>query len=537
MGPRYCPVRDTDQVDADRPTLLIELETTSSALAATSKRTEKREALAALLGRLQGDEIEIAVAALAGEVRQGRIGVGWATLRDIEVPAADESVVTLAEFDRWIDELAADTGPGSTERRRTRIEAMWERLTGAEQRFVFALLGGELRHGALDGVMVDAVAAAAGVPATVVRRAHMLRGDLPATAVTALTGGRPALEAVGLELLRPIQPMLASTAADVAEAFGVSGPEDDAAAHAVEWKIDGVRVQVHRHGDEVLVVTRNLNDVTARLPGLVADMRALEVERFVLDGEVIGVGSDSDSGDDDSAVPAFQDTASQFSNEAGGGADLAVWFFDAMHVDGVDLLDHPWTERRRALEALVGDRAVPMTVTDDAVVGTEFFEATVAAGHEGVMVKQVDTTYEAGRRGKSWRKIKPVITLDLVVLGAEWGHGRRTGRLSNLHLGARDPNGGPPIMVGKTFKGLTDELLAWQTERLLELAEDAEAARQGHFVPVPPVLVIEIAIDGVQTSTRYPGGAALRFARVRGYRPDKTADEADTIDAVTALRR
>ncbi len=527
MGPRYCRVRQNDEVETTGPTLLADLAAVSSGLAATSKRTEKRDLLASLLVRLEGDEIDIAVAALSGEVRQGRIGVGWATLSGLTTDAAVDPSVSVVEFDGWIAELAAVSGPGSTERRRELIDSMMSRLSEPEQRFVVALLGGELRHGALDGVMIDAIAAAAGVPAKVVRRAHMLRGELTATARLAFDGGRPALEGVGLELLRPIQPMLASTAADVGDALAAAEGQ-----HAIEWKIDGVRLQVHRDGDQVLIVTRNLNDVTDRLPGVVEQALALDSTRFVLDGEVIGAGSDADD-----AVPAFQDTASQFSNRGGAGHGLSVWFFDVMHLDGHDLLDRPWSERRAALEGLVGDRAVPMLVTDDADEGAAFFEATVAEGHEGVMVKHVDSTYEAGRRGTTWRKIKPVITLDLVVLGAEWGHGRRTGWLSNLHLGARDPAGGPPVMVGKTFKGLTDQLLAWQTERLLELAADPDEARERHVVPVRPELVVEIAIDGVQTSTRYPGGAALRFARVKGYRPDKAPADADTIDVVTALRR
>lgn len=518
--------------DASTPTLLVELVDVSARVAATTKRTEKRAAIAALLQRTTGDEIDIAVAALSGEVRQGRIGIGWATLGQLDVTPAMDASLSIVEFDEALTELAGITGEGSSALRLSMLSSVFERATGEEQAFLVALLGGELRHGALEGVMIDAIAAAAEVPAAVVRRTHMLRGDLTEAARLALTGGRDALESVGLEVLRPIQPMLASTAADVGEAIGDPGGSDD--RWAVEWKIDGVRIQVHRDGGDVLIVTRNLNDVTERLAGVVELALQLPAERFVLDGEVTGGRADS-TADDEADVPAFQDTASRFASDDGGV--LRSWFFDIVHLDGVDLLDAPWSERRSALETLVGDLAVPVVVTNDVDEAQSFLDSTIDAGHEGVMIKHVDTPYEAGRRGKSWRKVKPVITLDLIVLAAEWGHGRRTGKLSNLHLGARDPDGGPPIMVGKTFKGLTDALLEWQTARFAELAVEPDVFHEQHVVRVRPEQVIEIAIDGVQTSTRYPGGAALRFARVRGYRDDKRPDEADTIGTVRALRR
>jgi DNA ligase-1 len=368
--------------------------------------------------------------------------------------------------------------------------------------------------------MGDAIARAAGVPATDVRRAAMLGGDLADTARRALEGGAPALAEVGLRVLRPVQPMLAATAATVAEALDATGPA------SVEWKLDGARIQVHRAGDEVRVFTRNLNDVTARVPEVVVIARSLPARSFVLDGEAIGLSED--------ALPRrFQDTMSRFGTDDAAAHEmtLAAFFFDVLHVDGVDVIDRPLRERAPILRDLVGEWRVPAVDTDDAAVADAFLSDALATGHEGVMVKSLAATYEAGRRGATWRKVKPVRTLDLVVLAAEWGHGRRRGWLSNIHLGARDPDAGGFVMVGKTFKGMTDELLAWQTERFQELA----VARDDYVVHVAPELVVEIALDGVQVSTRYPGGVALRFARVRGYRPDKDATDADTIDAVRAL--
>jgi DNA ligase-1 len=345
----------------------------------------------------------------------------------------------------------------------------------------------------------------------------MLAGDLPRVAAVALREGEPGLAAIGLEVLRPVQPMLASTAASVAEAVTASG------LSSVEWKLDGARVQAHRLGSEVRLFTRNLNEITGRLPGVVDAVRALPAEAIVLDGEVLGVGDDERPG-------MFQDTMSRFGRHDGSGASLGVWFFDCLHIDGRDLVDRPLTERREALERVAAGLEVPSIVTDDPDTATAFLDEALASGHEGVMVKAASSLYEAGRRGQAWRKIKPVRTLDLVVLAAEWGHGRRRGWLSNLHLGARDPDGGF-VMVGKTFKGLTDAVLTWQTAELLA----RETSRSGIAVYVRPELVVEIGLDGVQVSTRYPGGVALRFARVKRYRDDKNAADADTIDAVRSL--
>ena len=345
----------------------------------------------------------------------------------------------------------------------------------------------------------------------------MLAGDLPYVAAVALAAGADGLERIGLVVLRPVQPMLASGAASVTEALSTAGPS------LVEWKLDGARVQAHRLGDQVRLFTRNLNDITARLPGVAAHVRSLPAARFILDGEALGV-------DEDERPDRFQDTMSRFGRADGAGSALGVWWFDCLHLDGTDLLDRPLVERRAALERLAGERCVPSLLTEDPDAAGEFLAAALSAGHEGVMIKGAATRYEAGRRGQAWKKVKPVTTLDLVVMAAEWGHGRRRGWLSNLHLGAAGPDGGF-VMVGKTFKGLSDELLTWQTARLLDL----ESTRQGIVVEVRPELVIEIAIDGVQASTRYPGGVALRFARVRRYRPDKSPADADSIGAVRAL--
>ncbi len=513
--------------------LLAELVATADAVAATTKRTEKVALLADLFTRLTaageverdpgadaGDELAVAVGLLAGETRQGPIGVGWATVSSVEVSPADEPSVTITELDGVLSRLAAASGPGSGRFRTGELATLLSRTTAAEADFTRRVLSGELRHGALASLVADAVARATGIPQAVVRRATMLSGDLAAVAALARDGGRPALAAIGLTVGRPLQPMLAGTAADVATALAACGPS------SVEWKLDGIRVQVHREGDQVWVFTRNLNDITDRLPGVVGLARSFGADRFVLDGEAIGLGGDD-------RPDLFQDTMSRAGAHDGeAGSTLVPRFFDLLHLEGEDLLDRPLTERRSALEQLVGALAVPATSTDDPGVAASVAGASLAAGHEGVVVKALASRYEAGRRGKNWRKVKPVKTLDLVVLAAEWGHGRRQGWLSNLHLGARstDPDGGF-VMVGKTFKGLTDALLTWQTEQLLARA----VSRESYVVHVRPELVAEVALDGVQRSTRYPGGVALRFARIRRYREDKEPDDADTIDAVRDL--
>jgi ATP-dependent DNA ligase I len=486
-------------------TLLADLVASSEDVAGTSGRSRKIAILAELLGRLDADEVPIAVGFLSGVPRQGRVGVGYTTLCGIERAPADEASLTIGELDRAVAEIQAAKGSGSAARRKRILGELFGRATLPEADFVQRIFTGELRQGALVGLMVEAIVEAAGVSDELARRALMLSGDLPRTAEIAMTEGEEGLRDVGFELFRPILPMLASTAENVAEAVA----SFDSAA--VEWKLDGIRIQIHRRGEDVRVYTRNLNEITHALPGIMDAVRELEVAQAVLDGEALSLGRDG---------PAeVQDAASH------------VFLFDVLHVDGDDLLDTPLEQRAARLEAIAPQLKVPGVRTSDPEEGQRVLDESLRAGHEGVVVKDAASPYAAGRRGKAWRKVKPVRTYDLVVLGAEWGHGRRQGWLSNLHLGARDPGTGGFVMVGKCFKGLTDELLRWQTKELLE----RETGRRGIAVLVSPELVVEIALDGVQSSTRYAGGVALRFARVKGYRPDKNAEEADTVEDLRAL--
>jgi ATP-dependent DNA ligase I len=504
--------------------LLDEVAETSAAVAASSARLAKVERLAACLGRLEPGEVHPAVAFLSGELRQRQIGVGWAALRDAPDPAAAPTL-TVTAVDAAFERIGRLAGPGSQVERRRRLGELLARATATEQRFLVGLLSGELRQGALEGVMVEAVARAAGVAPAEVRRAFMLRGALGPVAEVALAGGVPGLRGFHLEVGRPLQPMLASTATSVEAALEKVGEA------GVEWKLDGARVQVHRAGTEVAVFTRTLDDITARVPEVVAAALTLPLRAAVLDGEVIALHPDG-------RPHPFQVTAGRVGSRLeverlAATLPLTVFVFDLLHLDGQDLIDRPGVERYAALAAVVPEPLrMPRTVTADPAAAAAFLDDALARGHEGVMVKSLAATWEAGRRGAGWLKVKPVHTLDLVVLAAEWGHGRRRGWLSNLHLGARDPAGGF-VMLGKTFKGLTDKLLTWQTGRLLEL----EVSRDAYTVHVRPELVVEIAFDGLQTSPRYPGGLALRFARVLRYRPDKRPDEADTIATVRALHR
>ena len=506
--------------------LLADLVAASAAIAATRSRLRKIEALAGCLARMDPDEIRIGASYLAGAPRQPRLDVGWATLRAVDVPPAETATLTLHDVDRALDGLVGISGPGSKATRLARLGELFRAATEPEQRFLRGLLLGELRQGALAGIAAQGIARAYGVDEAAVRRALMLNADLGEVAAAAATGGAEALARFTLQLFRPLGPMLASTASSVAEALEAAG-----GTAAVEHKLDGARVQVHRVGDEVRVFTRNLRDVTARSPEVVAVVAALPVARIVLDGEVLALRPDG-------RPHAFQDTMARFGSEdaqraaaRAGAIVLTPFFFDVLHLDGEDLVDAPYRDRVAALDRVVpASNRVLRVVVDDPEAGDEVFAGALAAGHEGVVVKTLDTPYEAGRRGAAWRKVKPAHTLDLVVLAAEWGSGRRRGWLSNLHLGARDPEGGF-VMLGKTFKGLTDQTLTWQTEQLLA----RETARDGIVVHVRPELVVEVAFDGVQTSTRYPGGVALRFARVKRYRPDKSPAEADTIDTVRAI--
>jgi DNA ligase-1 len=498
-------------------TLLADVVTASNDVADTSSRSRKVAILAELLRRLDASEVPISVGFLSSVPRQGRVGVGYSTIYGIERRPASGPSLTIDELDRAIAEIQGATGSGSAARRRQLLGELLGRATEQEADFVKRLFTGELRQGALAGLMADAVAKAAGVSVEVARRALMLSGDLTRMAEIAMTEGEEGLRNVGFELFRPILPMLASTAEGVPEAVA----SFDRAS--VEWKLDGIRIQIHRRGEEVRIYTRNLNDITQALPGVVDAVLRLPVRQAVLDGEALWMGEDR-------RPAAFQDTVSQIDSDA-PPEGIVTFLFDVLHVEGDDLLDTPLWERAARLETLAPQLKIPAVITSEPEEGQRVLDESLSAGHEGVVVKDAASLYAAGRRGKAWRKVKPVRTYDLVVLGAEWGHGRRQGWLSNLHLGARDPSTGEFVMVGKCFKGLTDELLRWQTKELLE----RETGRRGIAVLVRPELVVEIALDGVHSSTRYPGEIALRFARVKRYRPDKNAEEADAIDDLRAL--
>ena len=499
--------------------LLSEVVATSAAVAATRSRKAKVVALAETLCGARDDpdaDLETVVAYLGGTLRQRRTGLGWRGLGALPDPA-DEPSLSVADVHAAFDRVAAVAGTGSRAARTAEVAALFGAATAPEQEWLRAVVTGGVRQGALDALVQEALAAASGVPVASVRRAAMLAGSSVAVAALAFEG-EDALAGVGLTVGRPVLPMLASSAPDVVAALAKVG----GGPAAVDTKLDGIRIQVHRDGDEVLVATRTLEDITARLPEVVEVARALPATRFVLDGEALAL--------DDAGRPRpFQETASRTAQAQ--GVRVTPFFFDVLHVDGRDLLGASGTERADVLERLVpSEHRVPRVVTDDPDLASSFLADCLAGGHEGVVVKNVAAPYDAGRRGSGWVKVKPVHTLDLVVLAVEWGSGRRQGWLSNLHLGAADGEGGF-TMLGKTFKGLTDETLAWQTERFLELEE----SRSAHLVRVRPEQVVEIAFDGVQRSTRYPGGVALRFARVVRYRDDKTAAEADLLTSVQAF--
>jgi DNA ligase-1 len=504
--------------------LLADVALASRAVAATTKRSEKTAAVAECLRRADPAEVPVVVAYLSGELRQRRTGVGWASLRDVPGPAEQPSL-GVAEVDTALEMVAALAGAGSQAERARQVAALFARATEVEQHLLRGLLSGGLRQGALEGVMLDAVALAAGLPSADVRRAAMLRGALGPVAEAALVDGAAGLAGFRLQVGRPVKPMLASPGDDVASALARLGTA------ALEWKLDGVRAQVHRDGADVAVFTRSLDDVTSLVPEVVEAALDLPVRSVVLDAEAIALRPDG-------RPRPFQETGSRIGSRvdvaaARETAPLSTYAFDVLHLDGEDVLGLPGRERFEVLAGAVPEpQRVPRLVTADPTVAAGFLADALARGHEGVVAKSLDVAYEAGRRGAGWLKIKPRHTLDLVVLAAEWGHGRRRGWLSNLHLGALDPETGGFVMLGKTFKGLTDALLTWQTERLQELA----VTTTDWVVQVRPELVVEIAFDGVQTSTRYPGGVALRFARVLRYRDDKAAADADTIDTVRALR-
>ena len=497
----------------------------SREVGATASRLGKIGALSTFLKQLEPGEIEIAVAYLSGDTGQNRLGIGPGALYRLAASPAGQPSLTLKQVDQSLGQVRTAKGKGSAAGRAELLHHLFGRATGDEQDFLLRLLTGELRQGALEGVMLEALARAADVPIEAVRRAAMYGGTLPRVARAALTAGEQGLSEFSLRVLQPLQPMLADTADDVAEALGRFG------AAALEWKLDGARVQVHKAGATVKVFSRSLNDVTAAVPEVVETVAALPARDIVLDGETIALHPDG-------RPHPFQVTMRRFGRKLDvdglrRSLPLSVFFFDCLHLDGDTLTGRPARERFASLSGAVPSRlSVPRLITADVDAARQFYDEALRQGHEGVMAKALDAPYEAGRRGASWLKIKRVQTLDLVVLGAEWGNGRRRGWLSNLHLGARDPGGGF-VMLGKTFKGMTDELLQWQTRELLA----REERREGHIVYVRPELVVEIAFNDLQSSPQYPGGLALRFARLKGYRPDKKAEEADTIDAVRALHR
>ncbi|MCM2514504.1 ATP-dependent DNA ligase [Streptomyces griseoincarnatus] len=504
--------------------LLSRLAQVSQEVAATSARSRKTALLAELFREAEPDDVPVVIPYLAGRLPQGRIGVGWKVLGDPVPPAAEPSL-TVREVDALLTRLAKVSGPGSQAERARLVGELLGASTEAEQRFLRGLLTGEVRQGALDAVAVEGLAQATGAASADVRRAVMLAGSLQPVAGALLADGPQALERFRLTVGRPVQPMLAHSASSVAEAVGKLG------VCAVEEKLDGIRVQVHRDGDTVRVHTRTLDDITDRLPEVTEAARGLDGRRFILDGEVI-------SFDGTGRPRSFQETAGRVGSRvdvatAARETPVSPVFFDALSVDGRDLLDLPFAERHTELARLVPE---PMRVRralvkgpDDLKAAERFLAETLERGHEGVVVKGLQAPYSAGRRGASWLKVKPVHTLDLVVLAAEWGHGRRTGKLSNLHLGARTADGGF-AMLGKTFKGMTDAMLEWQTGRLRQIARD----ESGYTVTVRPELVVEIAYDGLQRSSRYPAGVTLRFARVVRYREDKRPEEADTVETVLA---
>jgi DNA ligase 1 len=507
--------------------LLDELVQTSRRVAETRGRLAKIELLATLIRRADSDEIETLIAFLSGTPRQGRIGVGYAALHGARsVAAAAAPTLTLAAVDAVLQRLATTTGKGSAQAKEKLLGELFGRSSAAEQEFLVRLGVGELRQGALEGLVTEAVARAAGLDADQVRRATMLAGDLGRVAHAALTRGAAGLAGFHIELFRPLQPMLAQAADDVQDALTRLGEA------AFEYKLDGARIQVHKRRDLVRVFSRQLNDVTAAVPEVVMAADRLPLTEAILDGEAIALRPDG------TPLP-FQVTMRRFGRKLDvaklqGELPLVAFFFDILYADGVALLDQPYERRFAALAAAVPDQQrMPRLVTADPRAAAAFFEQAIAAGHEGLMAKALAATYDAGARGAAWLKVKPAHTLDLVVLAAEWGHGRRRGRLSNLHLGARDPRSGGFVMLGKTFKGMTDEMLEWQTAQLLA----RETHRESYVVYVRPELVVEVAFNGIQASPQYAGGVALRFARVVRYRPDKGPDQADTIETVRELHR
>ncbi len=506
---------------------LQDLVTTSAAVAAASGRLEKIGHLADLLRRLPPGDVEVAVAFLSGRVRQGRTGIGPATVFEARPDTASpEATLELRDVDDAFARTAAMAGPGAPAERARVLRHLLTRATRQEQDFLIRLLAGELRQGALEGVLLEAVASASGVAAPLLRRAAMMAGDLALVAPAVLEAGEAGLAPFEVELMRPVQPMLAQPADDLAAAWEQLGGDV-----AVEWKLDGARIQVHKAGGDVRVFSRTLRDVTPAVPEIVDAARQLGPRELILDGEAIALKADG-------TPHPFQTTMQRFGRRLDVDRQrrelpLTPVFFDCLYVDGQPLLDHLQSERFQLLAGAAPSLVVAAMVRPSRDAAERFAADALARGHEGVMVKALASRYLAGRRGQHWLKVKTARTLDLVVLAAEWGHGRRRGWLSNLHLGARDPDHGSFVMLGKTFKGMTDALLTWQTEQLLA----REVSRDAYTVFVRPELVVEIAFNDLQRSPHYPGGLALRFARVKGYRPDKRAEDADTIETVREIFR
>jgi DNA ligase-1 len=504
--------------------LLAHVVETSRRISETTKRLEKIDLLTGLLRQLRPEEIEIAVAFLSGSTRQGRIGIGYATIRNATGSPADGPSLEVIEVDRELQSIAATQGKGSEGRRRELLHGLLARATHAEQQFLTRLLLGELRQGALEGLMLEALAKASGLGLDRVRRAVMVAGDIATVARALVEKGEAGLSQYDVQLFRPVQPMLAQTAEDVRDALAELGEA------ALEFKMDGARVQVHRSGDDVVVYSRRLHDVTVAVPEIVEAARAMPARDFILDGEVLSLQSDG-------RPQPFQITMRRFGRKLEvermrAELPLTSFWFDLLYLNGSHLLDEPQSRRFGALAEIAGPEfLIPHTVTSDASIGEDFLKDALNRGHEGVMAKAIGAPYAAGARGQSWLKVKQARTLDLVILAAEWGNGRRQGWLSNLHLGARDTEKGGFAMLGKTFKGLTDEMLTWQTQELLKL----EIGRDSYAVYVEPKLVVEIAFNEIQVSPRYASGLALRFARVKRYRPDKSAADSDTFQTVQKL--
>jgi ATP-dependent DNA ligase I len=496
---------------------------TSRRVTETSKRLEKVSLLASLLRELRGDEIEIVVAMLSGRMRQGRIGIGYRSIQGASAEPAIEASLEILEIDRTFDEVAKTEGAGSEKRRRELLHALLSRSTAPEQQFILGLLVGELRQGALEGIMLDALAKASGVKLDRVRQAAMVAGDVTRIAQAVLERGEAGIDEFGIRLFQPVQPMLAQTADDVVEAL------DDLGEAALEYKLDGARVQVHKSGNDVRVFTRALNEVTDAVPEVVDAARALPIASAILDGEALSLKADG-------RPQPFQVTMRRFGRkldveQTRAELPLTPFWFDLLYLDGASFLHEPQSRRFEELKRIASQSTVPNLTTGDASEGHRFLEQSLARGHEGIMAKSRESEYATGARGRAWLKIKHVKTLDLVILAAEWGSGRRKGWLSNLHLGARDIEKGGFAMLGKTFKGLTDAMLTWQTQELLKI----EIARDSYTVHVEPKIVVEIAFNDLQISPRYPSGLALRFARVKRYRIDKLVEQSDTFQTVKQI--